>query len=51
MKDNALVDKKAYQLAKEYLPHQGIKGVTASLVEKYLNPLTLREILNRFIYG
>ncbi|MBU1569576.1 MAG: hypothetical protein KKE00_03490 [Proteobacteria bacterium] len=41
MKDNALIDKKAYQLAKDYFPAQGIKGVTARLIEKYLNPLTL----------
>jgi hypothetical protein len=41
MKDDALIDKKAYQLAKNYLPSQGIEGVTATLIEKYLNPLTL----------
>jgi hypothetical protein len=41
MKNNALIDKKAYQLAKDYFPAQGIKGVTVSLIEKYLNPLTL----------
>jgi len=41
MKDNALIDKKAYQLAKDYFPAQGIKGVTANLIEKYLNPLSL----------
>jgi hypothetical protein len=41
MKDNELIDKKAYQLAKDYLPAQSIEGVTASLIEKYLNPLTL----------
>jgi hypothetical protein len=41
MKDNALIDKKAYQLAKDYLPSSGIEGVTPSLIEKYLNPLTL----------
>ena len=41
MKDNALIDKKAYQLAKDYLPSQGITCVTATLIEKYLNPLTL----------
>jgi hypothetical protein len=41
MKDNALVDKKSYQLAKDYLPGRNIGGVTASLIEKYLNPLTL----------
>ena len=42
MKDNALIDRKAYQLAKDYLPAQSIEGVTASLIEKYLNPLTLK---------
>lgn len=41
MKNNVLIDTKAYQLAKNYLPGQDIDGVTASLVEKYLNPLTL----------
>jgi len=41
MKDNALIDKKAYQLAKNYLPSRSIAGVTADLIEKYLNPLTL----------
>lgn len=41
MKNDALIDKKAYQLAKNYFPSQGIEGVTATLIEKYLNPLTL----------
>jgi hypothetical protein len=41
MKDNALIDKKAYQLAKDYLPSRNIEGVTVELIEKYLNPLTL----------
>ena len=41
MKDTALVDKEAYQLAKDYLPGRNIEGVTANLIEKYLNPLTL----------
>ena len=41
MKDNALIDKKAYQLAKDYLLERNIEGVTANLIEKYLNPLTL----------
>jgi hypothetical protein len=41
MKDNALIDKKAYQLAKDYLPSLNLAGVTASLIGKYLNPLTL----------
>ncbi len=41
MKDNAQIDQKAYQLAKDYLPSLGIAGVTACVIEKYLNPLTL----------
>jgi len=41
MSDSALIDRKVYQLARDYLPAQNIEGVTASLVEKYLNPLTL----------
>lgn len=39
--DNASIDRKAYQLAKDYWPNQGIEGVTTALIEKYLNPLTL----------
>jgi hypothetical protein len=41
MKDNELFDRKAYQLAKDYLPAQCIEGVTPEVIEKYLNPLTL----------
>lgn len=41
MKKNEAIDKKVYQLAKEYLPKRNITGVTAALVEKYLNPLSL----------
>ena len=41
MKDNELVDRKIYQLAKEYLPSKCIPGVTSALIEKYLNPLSL----------
>ncbi len=41
MKDNGLIDKKAYQLARAYFPAQNIKGVTGSLIDKYLNPLSL----------
>lgn len=41
MKDSALIDKKAYMLARDYLPCRNIPGVTASLIQKYLNPLTL----------
>lgn len=41
MKDNVVIDKKVYLLAKEYWPSRKITGVTAALVEKYLNPLSL----------
>jgi len=41
MKDISQIDQHAYKLAKTYLPSQTIKGVTADLVEKYLNPLTI----------
>lgn len=41
MKNVEVIDKKAYELAIEYLPSRGITGVTAALIEKYLNPLTL----------
>ncbi len=41
MKDNVAIDKKAYQLAKEYLPSKNITGVSAALVDKYLSPLSL----------
>ncbi len=41
MKDNSQIDKQAYQLAKNYLPSQNIKGVTVGLIKKYLNPLTI----------
>jgi hypothetical protein len=41
LKDNVVIDKKVYLLAKEYWPSRNITGVTAALVEKYLNPLSL----------
>jgi hypothetical protein len=41
MKDNGIIDKKVYQLAKEYLPSKNISGVTPALIEKYLSPLSL----------
>ncbi len=41
MKDNELIDKKVYRLAKDYLPSLCIDGVTSEIIEKYLNPLTL----------
>lgn len=43
MKDNGLVDKKVYQLAKWYLPSKTITGVTSALIEKYMNPLSLNS--------
>lgn len=36
-----VIDKKVYLLAKEYCPSRNITGVTAALVERYLNPLSL----------
>jgi len=41
MTDSVLRDKKLYELAKEYLPSRDIAGVTSTLIEKYLNPLSL----------
>lgn len=41
MKNNVVIDKKVYLLAKEYWPSMNITGVTAALVEKNLNPLSL----------
>lgn len=41
MTDIAKIDKQSYLLAKSYLPSLGINGVTANLIEKYLNPLTI----------
>jgi len=42
MKDSVISDRKAYELAKGYLPSLGIEGVTPSLVDKYANPLASR---------
>ncbi len=36
--DNALVDKEAYRLARDFWPNQGLAGITATLIEKYLDP-------------
>ena len=36
------VDRKAYELAKSYLPSQKITGVTQALIEKYQNLSSLR---------
>lgn len=41
MKLTSHIDRQAYELAKGYLPSLNIDGVTESLVEKYLNPLSL----------
>jgi hypothetical protein len=41
MKDVVTIDKKTYNLAKDYLPSRKNTGVTAALIEKYLNPLSL----------
>lgn len=35
------IDRKAYELAKAYLPSLNIPKITISLVEKYLDPLSL----------
>lgn len=37
----AEIDRQAYELAKGYLPCQSIEGVTPTLIEKYLDPLSL----------
>jgi hypothetical protein len=42
MENMESVDKKAYFLAKEYLPKRNIPGVTPELIEKYLDPLSLK---------
>lgn len=41
MTDTSKIDKQAYLLAKRYLPNLGQKDITANLIEKYLNPLSL----------
>jgi hypothetical protein len=41
MKATPEIDRKAYELAKGYLPSLNITGVTQTLIEKYLNPLSL----------
>jgi hypothetical protein len=41
MTDTAKIDKQVYLLAKSYLPNLGQKDITANLIEKYLNPLSL----------
>ena len=41
MKVTPEIDRRAYELAKGYLPGLNITGVTQTLIEKYLNPLSL----------
>lgn len=41
MRNIAQIDRKAYELAKNYLPSLNIYGVTAGLIDKYLNPLSI----------
>jgi len=41
MKATPEIDRRAYELAKGYLPGLNITGVTQTLIEKYLNPLSL----------
>jgi hypothetical protein len=41
LKDFTNIDRQAYDLAKNYLPNLQITGVTITLIEKYLNPLTI----------
>ena len=41
MRPTPEIDRKAYELAKSYLPSLEIPGVTQTLIEKYLNPLSL----------
>ena len=41
MKATPEIDRRAYELAKGYLPGLNITGVTQALIEKYLNPLSL----------
>lgn len=41
MKDGMLEDRMAYHLAKNYWLSQDIEGISASLIEKYLNPFSL----------
>ncbi|MGV8175731.1 MAG: hypothetical protein ACP5OU_08535 [Methanothrix sp.] len=41
MKATPEIDRRAYELAKGYLPGLNITGVTETLIERYLNPLSL----------
>jgi len=42
MKHISQIDRKAYELAKAYLPSLNIPGVTAKLIEEYINPISPR---------
>lgn len=41
MKPDPDIDRQVYELAKSYLPSLGILGVTQTLIEKYLDPLSV----------
>jgi len=41
-RDMTYIDQQAYSLAKSYLPSLNIKGVTNNLIERYLNPHSLK---------
>jgi hypothetical protein len=41
MKPDPDIDRQVYELAKGYLPSLGILGVTQTLIEKYLDPLSV----------
>lgn len=41
MKPDPEIDRQVYELAKGYLPSLGIPGVTKTLIEKYLDPLSV----------
>jgi hypothetical protein len=43
MKPIPEIDRRVYELAKNYLPSLRIEGVTPSLIEKYLNPFNLNQ--------
>ncbi|MFZ2470707.1 MAG: hypothetical protein WAW52_02070 [Methanothrix sp.] len=43
MKPDPEIDRRVYELAKGYLPSLGIPGVTQTLIEKYLDPLSVNS--------
>ncbi len=51
MKPNPEIDKRAWKLAKGYLPGLGIPGVTEDLIEKYMDPSTLHPGRPKSITG